>query len=122
MGGIPEFCRLAARLAFGDSSAVLAGGRNATIQCLSGTGSLRVGGGSLSLPSRPSRRACAAKCFIGCCGLQIHAALGACAHACRLGAFVGVVGVWPSSAHPPLFRGRWAASFCLASTRGPSWC
>lgn len=42
MGGIPEFCKLAAALAFGKGSAALQEGRNATIQCLSGTGSLRV--------------------------------------------------------------------------------
>lgn len=48
MGGIPEFCKLAAALAFGKGSAALQEGRNATIQCLSGTGSLRVGGEFLS--------------------------------------------------------------------------
>lgn len=40
--GIPEFNALSARLAFGDSSAVIRERRNATVQALSGTGSLRV--------------------------------------------------------------------------------
>ncbi|PSC72490.1 aspartate cytoplasmic [Micractinium conductrix] len=44
MGGIPEFCKLSALLAFGADSKALQEGRAATIQCLSGTGSLRVGG------------------------------------------------------------------------------
>ncbi|EFN51704.1 hypothetical protein CHLNCDRAFT_59799 [Chlorella variabilis] len=48
MGGIPEFCRLSARMAFGEGSAALREGRNATIQGLSGTGCLRVGGEFLS--------------------------------------------------------------------------
>ncbi len=39
--GIPEFNALSARLAFGDDSAVVREGRNATVQALSGTGSLR---------------------------------------------------------------------------------
>lgn len=39
--GIPEFNSLSARLAFGDDSAVIREGRNATVQALSGTGSLR---------------------------------------------------------------------------------
>lgn len=42
MGGIPEFCRLSAQLAFGEGSAALKEGRVATVQGLSGTGSLRV--------------------------------------------------------------------------------
>ena len=41
--GIPEFNALSAQLAFGDSSAVVRERRNATVQALSGTGSLRVG-------------------------------------------------------------------------------
>lgn len=48
MGGLPDFCRLSAQLAFGEGSAVLKEGRNATVQGLSGTGSLRVGGEFLS--------------------------------------------------------------------------
>jgi len=44
MGGIPEFCGAAAKLAFGSNSAAIKEGRIATIQALSGTGSLRVGG------------------------------------------------------------------------------
>ena len=42
IGGNPEFCRLSAQLAFGSGSAVLREHRNATVQALSGTGSLRV--------------------------------------------------------------------------------
>ena len=37
-----QFCRLTARLAFGEHSGVLREKRNATVQSLSGTGSLRV--------------------------------------------------------------------------------
>lgn len=44
MGGLPEFCAAAAKLAFGSDSAAIREGRVATIQALSGTGSLRVGG------------------------------------------------------------------------------
>ncbi len=36
-----QFCRLSARLAFGEHSTVLREKRNATVQSLSGTGSLR---------------------------------------------------------------------------------
>ena len=36
-----QFCRLSARLAFGEHSAVVREKRNATVQSLSGTGSLR---------------------------------------------------------------------------------
>lgn len=39
--GIPEFNSLSARLAFGNDSAVVREGRNAIVQALSGTGSLR---------------------------------------------------------------------------------
>lgn len=61
MGGIPEFCKLAAALAFGKGSAALQEGRNATIQCLSGTGSLRVSssdhiGAAACAPHRGRRR------------------------------------------------------------------
>jgi hypothetical protein len=42
--GIPEFCLAAATLALGANSAVLRDRRNATVQALSGTGALRVGG------------------------------------------------------------------------------
>lgn len=40
--GNPKFNELSAKLAFGESSSVIRGGRNATVQALSGTGSLRV--------------------------------------------------------------------------------
>eukprot|EP00887_Chlorella_sp_A99_P004460 scaffold30.g4460.t1 len=46
--GIPEFCKLSARLAFGEGSPPLAEGRAVTVQGLSGTGSLRIGGEFLS--------------------------------------------------------------------------
>ncbi len=40
--GNPKFNALSAQLAFGEGSPVIMEGRNATVQCLSGTGSLRV--------------------------------------------------------------------------------
>lgn len=40
--GNPKFNELSAKLAFGEGSRVIAEGRNATVQALSGTGSLRV--------------------------------------------------------------------------------
>lgn len=43
IGGMPEFCNAAAQLAFGEQSEVLNGKRNATVQGISGTGSLTVG-------------------------------------------------------------------------------
>ncbi|KAK3085986.1 hypothetical protein FSP39_011705 [Pinctada imbricata] len=43
ISGPPEFCREAAKLAFGDDSSVLKEGRNVTVQGVSGTGSLRIG-------------------------------------------------------------------------------
>nr|QFR39793.1 mitochondrial aspartate aminotransferase [Azumapecten farreri] len=42
--GPPEFCKEAAKLAFGDDSPVISEGRNVTVQGVSGTGSLRIGG------------------------------------------------------------------------------
>ena len=36
IGGDPEFCKLSARLAFGDDSPVIKEGRNCTVQSLSG--------------------------------------------------------------------------------------
>ena len=42
IGGLPEFCRLSAQLAYGEGSSVLREGRVAVVQSLSGTGSLRV--------------------------------------------------------------------------------
>jgi aspartate aminotransferase, cytoplasmic len=42
IAGLPEFCKLSQKLAFGDSPAVIEG-RISTAQTLSGTGSLRVG-------------------------------------------------------------------------------
>jgi len=43
IGGEPEFCKEAAKLAFGDNSNVVTEGRNVTVQGISGTGSLRIG-------------------------------------------------------------------------------
>lgn len=43
IAGIPEFTKAAAELAFGADSPVTTGGLNVTSQCISGTGSLRVG-------------------------------------------------------------------------------
>lgn len=44
MGGLPRFCELSRRLAFGADCPASAAGRVATVQTLSGTGALRVGG------------------------------------------------------------------------------
>lgn len=41
--GLQDFCSNAAKLALGNNSDVISGGRNATIQGISGTGSLRIG-------------------------------------------------------------------------------
>jgi len=43
IGGEPEFCKEAAKLAFGETSPVVTEGRNVTLQGISGTGSLRIG-------------------------------------------------------------------------------
>jgi len=43
IGGEPEFCKEAAKLAFGETSPVITEGRNVTLQGISGTGSLRIG-------------------------------------------------------------------------------
>merc|ERR1712018_734131 len=48
IGGEPEYGRLSANLAFGDGNAIVREGRNVTVQCISGTGSLRVGANFLS--------------------------------------------------------------------------
>ena len=53
--GNPRFNELSAKLAFGERSRVLAEGRNATVQALSGTGALRV----RSQPCPCSRVLCA---------------------------------------------------------------
>ena len=42
IAGNPDFCKLSAKLAFGANSKALKEGRAATVQSLSGTGSLRV--------------------------------------------------------------------------------
>jgi len=43
IGGEGDFCKEAAKLAFGADSSVIADGRNVTVQGISGTGSLRIG-------------------------------------------------------------------------------
>jgi aspartate aminotransferase len=43
IAGIPEFCALASKLAFGENHDVIKNGLNATVQGISGTGSLRIG-------------------------------------------------------------------------------
>lgn len=48
ISGPPEFCKEAAKLAFGDNSPVIQEGRNVTVQGVSGTGSLRIGGAFLA--------------------------------------------------------------------------
>ncbi|KAL3149705.1 hypothetical protein ABBQ38_013535 [Trebouxia sp. C0009 RCD-2024] len=49
IAGNPDFCKLSAKLAFGANSRALKEGRAATVQSLSGTGSLRVGAQFLAL-------------------------------------------------------------------------
>ncbi|DBA88905.1 hypothetical protein WJX79_000402 [Trebouxia sp. C0005] len=49
IAGNPDFCKLSAKLAFGADSKALQEGRAATVQSLSGTGSLRVGAEFLAL-------------------------------------------------------------------------
>jgi len=48
IGGEGDFCKEAAKLAFGDSSPVITEGRNVTVQGISGTGSLRIGAEMIS--------------------------------------------------------------------------
>jgi len=48
ISGTPEFCKASFGLAMGEDSEVLASGRNATVQGISGTGALRIGSAFLS--------------------------------------------------------------------------
>lgn len=48
IGGIPEFCKYSIKLALGDNDQAVAEGRNVTVQGISGTGSLRIGGAFLA--------------------------------------------------------------------------
>lgn len=48
IGGIPEFCKYSIKLALGDNDPSIAEGRNVTVQGISGTGSLRIGGAFLA--------------------------------------------------------------------------
>ena len=54
--GNPKFNELSAKLAFGESSSVIREGRNATVQALSGTGSLRVRHFTRSLPQQQTQQ------------------------------------------------------------------
>lgn len=56
--GNPKFNELSAKLAFGESSSVIREGRNATVQALSGTGSLRVTHFARSLPQQQMSGLC----------------------------------------------------------------
>lgn len=55
IGGTPEYCKAVAELAFGDGSDVVKNGLNATVQGISGTGSLRIGLAFLSKWYQPSK-------------------------------------------------------------------
>ncbi len=48
IGGEAEYGKLSANLAFGEGNSVVKDGRNVTVQCISGTGSLRVGANFLA--------------------------------------------------------------------------
>lgn len=48
IGGTAEFCKNSITLALGDDSEHVAGGVNATVQAISGTGALRIGGAFLA--------------------------------------------------------------------------
>lgn len=48
IGGTAEFCKNSISLALGDDSQHVAGGLNATVQAISGTGALRIGGAFLA--------------------------------------------------------------------------
>ncbi|CAG9837330.1 unnamed protein product [Diabrotica balteata] len=48
ISGVPEFCKRSIELALGENSSVLKDGLNATVQGISGTGSLRIGGAYLN--------------------------------------------------------------------------
>ncbi len=48
IGGEAEFGKLTANLAFGEGNDIVPGGRNVTVQSISGTGALRIGAAFLS--------------------------------------------------------------------------
>jgi aspartate aminotransferase len=48
ISGQGDFCKLSIKLALGDDCDALAAGKNATVQGISGTGSLRIGGAFLN--------------------------------------------------------------------------
>lgn len=55
IGGSADYCQCVTKLAFGDDSPVVANKLNATVQGISGTGSLRIGGAFLSKWYQPSK-------------------------------------------------------------------
>jgi aspartate aminotransferase len=55
IGGHPTFCKLARQLAFGSSSLPVSQDRVVTLQCISGTGSLRVGAEFIAAHYKGSR-------------------------------------------------------------------
>lgn len=55
ISGTPEYCKIVAQLAFGDNSDVVKNGLNATVQGISGTGSLRIGTAFFSAWYQPSK-------------------------------------------------------------------
>lgn len=55
IAGTPEYCKIVAQLAFGENSDVVKNNLNATVQGVSGTGSLRIGTAFLSAWHQPSK-------------------------------------------------------------------
>lgn len=55
ISGCPIFCKSVAGLAFGDNSSIISNGLNATVQGISGTGSLRIGASFISKWFSPSK-------------------------------------------------------------------
>lgn len=55
IGGLPDFAKLVAQLAFGEDSPVVKNKLNCTVQSISGTGSLRVGAAFLAKWHQPSK-------------------------------------------------------------------
>lgn len=55
IGGLAEFTKLSADLAFGEGSAAIKEGRNVTVQSISGTGALRIGAALFSKWYEPSK-------------------------------------------------------------------
>lgn len=79
IGGDPTFCKLSRSLAFGPSSLPVTEKRVVTLQCLSGTGSLRVGGEFIAAHYPRSRAIYIPtptwgnhRAIFTACGLQVH--------------------------------------------------